>query len=86
MKEQELRQVVAYVNEIEEALFLGAGTLIPWQIELTPLNHTIARLKQARFAIQDRKIRIICAHTALRARQCRDRILRRCGMKASKAG
>lgn len=86
MKEQELRQAVAYVDELEEALFIPSGTLIPWQIELTPLNNTIAVLRQAAFLFKDKKLRIVCAHTALRARQCRDRILRRCGMKSSKAG
>jgi len=86
MKEQELRQAVAYINELEEALFIPCGTLIPWQIELTPLNNTIVCLRQAAFMFEDRKLRIMCAHTALRARQCRDRILRRCGMKSSKVG
>ena len=81
MAKTELQQIIDYVKELEEELYEWDEGVTSWQIELPKLHRTIARLMEMSAASDDSDFRTVLAAIEYKARNYRDCILMRSGMK-----
>ena len=77
MSNKEIEEIVAYLSQLQDALFKKDFGLEAMQLELTKLNKVIAQLTKASAESADKKSRMFFASIEYNAKQYRNNILKR---------
>ncbi len=81
MGNAEIKRLGDYIKDLEEELYEWDDGVTAWQNELPKLHRTIEQLMEMSAASDDSDFRAMIAQIEYKARNCRDCILRRAGMK-----
>jgi hypothetical protein len=77
MKKPEIKQIGAYLNDLEEGLVEWDYDQLAMQTEYPILHQTIKRLMDATFETDDQELKPVLAMMEMKARKCLDCIKRR---------
>ncbi len=81
MDKAEIKEIAAYIKDIEKSLYEWDHTQTAMQTEYAKVYQTIERLMQATFKTKDQKLKPFLATLELKARKCLDCIERRTKMR-----
>lgn len=79
MDKPEIKQITDFLGEVYEGLCDGETTAL--RLHLTELYRVIKRLMDATFAAQDQSLKVLLASLELRARQYKQQIEERLGVR-----
>ena len=80
MERHKIKQIGAYLKNLEESLTTGNSSHVSLQAEIPTLYKTIELLMDATFKTKDQKLKPVLAYMEMRLRKCKQKIEERLGI------